>query len=340
MVLDRLKGWRFPRGMPRLDWIQVEVTTHCNASCLYCPRTVYRDAWHDRHLDMDTFRGLSAAFGTAGLVYLQGWGEPLLNPRFFDMARLAKKAGCLVGVTSNATCLDRDAVRSLCDARVDVVALSLAGTTEGNDRTRRGTSLSQVMSALADFRRVKAERQGDGPSVHVAYMLLRSKRDEVRALPGLLKGTGVDQVVISTLDFVASESLRDEAVLHGDDDLSGIEALLDEVSACGREQGLAVHYGRRSSARSGLSCAEHAVSALFVAADGTVAPCVYLGLPVKEVSFVLGGIVAPYRRVSFGSVSDEPLAAIWRRAAYGAFRDALASGHPAGECGECPKRSL
>lgn len=36
--------------MPRLDWLQVEVTSFCNASCLYCPRPAYGNTWRNRHL--------------------------------------------------------------------------------------------------------------------------------------------------------------------------------------------------------------------------------------------------------------------------------------------------
>ncbi|NLE77518.1 MAG: radical SAM protein, partial [Chloroflexi bacterium] len=30
---------------PTLDWIQVQVTSVCNADCTYCPRSAYRAVW-------------------------------------------------------------------------------------------------------------------------------------------------------------------------------------------------------------------------------------------------------------------------------------------------------
>ena len=75
------------------DWIQVEVTSHCNALCIYCPRTVFKESWEDRHLSLETFKRLKPVLSRTDLVHLQGWGEPLLNPSFFDMAALARAHG-------------------------------------------------------------------------------------------------------------------------------------------------------------------------------------------------------------------------------------------------------
>jgi hypothetical protein len=77
--------WRLPQNdfmlwpiltnlfTPRFDWIQVEVTTHCQASCTYCPHTVYREHWAGRHLALATFRRLLPVLKRARLVHLQGW---------------------------------------------------------------------------------------------------------------------------------------------------------------------------------------------------------------------------------------------------------------------------
>ena len=98
--------WLNPLLRPRLDWIQVEVTSYCNAACVYCPHTVYQGHWASRHLPLTTFAKLLPALARARLVYLQGWGEPLLHPDFFNMVALAKQAGCRVGTTTNGMLLD------------------------------------------------------------------------------------------------------------------------------------------------------------------------------------------------------------------------------------------
>jgi hypothetical protein len=47
MLINR---W-FPKSYPNLDWIQVEVSSYCNAGCIYCPHTAYKKTGRT-----DTFR--------------------------------------------------------------------------------------------------------------------------------------------------------------------------------------------------------------------------------------------------------------------------------------------
>jgi hypothetical protein len=45
---------------PSLDWIQVEETSHCSVSCVYCPYTMYAESWFGKHMALETFEKLIA----------------------------------------------------------------------------------------------------------------------------------------------------------------------------------------------------------------------------------------------------------------------------------------
>jgi MoaA/NifB/PqqE/SkfB family radical SAM enzyme len=203
---------------PRLDWIQVEVSSHCPAACLYCPHTLYRQVWQQRHMSLDDFRRLSAAFAKTGMLYLQGWGEPLSHPELFEMVRLAKAAGCRVGLTTNGMLLDEEKCLRLVQGGVDIVALSLAGVDEKNDIIRQGTRFHQVVDAIQTLSRMKKLLGSVRPDVHLAYLMLRSRREEVEGLPVLLQRLNVKQAVISTLDFLGDRALAGEAILPDTED--------------------------------------------------------------------------------------------------------------------------
>jgi hypothetical protein len=197
---------------PRFDWIQVEVTTHCQAACSYCPHTVYQEHWASQHLSLATFRRLLPGLKRARLVHLQGWGEPFWNPDFFTMVSLARQAGCQVGTTTNAMLLEADSLRRLVDLEMAVVAFSLAGVGENNDAVRRGTRFATVLDKIETLNEIKARKGALLPKIHVAYMLLRSGLTDLALLPQALAGLGISQVVVSTLEFVAQPSLARESL--------------------------------------------------------------------------------------------------------------------------------
>ncbi len=109
------------------DWIQIEVTSFCNASCIYCPHTVYKTIWIDRHLEFELFKKLESYLHNTELVYLQGWGETFLNPRIFDMIEFVKKHGCRVGTTSNANLINREISEKIVMSKLDSISISLTG---------------------------------------------------------------------------------------------------------------------------------------------------------------------------------------------------------------------
>jgi MoaA/NifB/PqqE/SkfB family radical SAM enzyme len=323
---------------PRFDWIQVEVTSSCNASCIYCPRTSYRQTWKNLHLPMGTFRKLAASFKMARLIHLQGWGEPFLNPHFFEMVVAAKDAGCRVGTTTNAGILDQDRIARLVESHIDLVAFSLAGTGAESDEIRKGTRLKKVLETIAALTREKEKRKAAGPEIHVAYMLFRSGLDRLRQLPGLVKGLGVSDVVITTLDMVPSEDLLDETIHpQTEAERAELSSYLESVAADGERQGLKIHYHLAHPERKREVCTENVTRALCVASDGAVTPCVFTNLRVADATYFVGAEKKTYRRMSFGNVNKQSLADIWRSREYKAFRASFRKGPLAEPCQGCPK---
>jgi MoaA/NifB/PqqE/SkfB family radical SAM enzyme len=324
---------------PALDWIQVEVSSHCNAACIYCPNAVYREgAWQKRHLPLATFRKMLPAFARTRLVHLQGWGEPFLNPDFFEMVRLAKEAGCRVATTTNGMLLDGEKIKRLVQYGVDVVAFSLAGVDEKNDAVRRGTRLAGVLDAIRALSREKEKLGARQPAIHIAYMLLRSGLEDVERLPLFLQGLGVSQVVLTTLDFVSAGGLADEALRPSTvSEYDELRSRLDAVAAAGESCGLNICYQLVSPGQRCQNCTENVLRAVVVSSDGSASPCVFANLPVSQASFIAGGAKRPYQRLIFGNVGEQPLKDIWREPAYAAFRRSFHTGQLAAICRDCPK---
>jgi len=322
---------------PELDWIQVEVTTHCNAKCVYCPHTTHSDAWQRRELPIETVESLAPSLAIAPHVHLQGWGEPLTHPNFVDMVRTAKAAGCAVGTTTNGMLLDDEMAGALVGEGLDVLAFSVAGVDEANDAIRRGTRLATVVAAIEKVRRERERSGADHPKIHMAYMLLRSRLGDIERWPEFFANSGVDEVVVSTLPLVTRSGLERET-LQGmsSSDYAAVRARLLDAKEASRDRGVAVHFHITPPVRSTLKCPENVGRALVIAADGQVSPCVMANIPAAMgAERWTDGTKRPLDRLSFGSVVRDTLEDVWFDRAYGKFRRAVAAGPLPECCTEC-----
>jgi MoaA/NifB/PqqE/SkfB family radical SAM enzyme len=331
-------GKIFSLFQPKWDWIQVEVTTHCNAACIYCPHTVFRESWQDQHLSLETFKKLKSALPRTDLVHLQGWGEPFLNPEFFEIAACAKQTGCKVGMTTNAMLLNGERIRKVVETGIDILAFSLAGTGEKNDLIRKGTNLKKVLKAIETLNREKSRQGKTTPEIHVAYMLFRSGMGEFEALPSLLEGLGVSQVVVSTLDFVPTEKLWKEALIPAtQEEYEGLRSSLDQLVEAGRDKDLSIFYYLMSPKQRRQVCTENVQKALCVSSDGAVTPCVYTNLRVSGTYYDLQGKQANYQRMVFGNIKEKDVKDIWKEKSYSTFRRSFYKGDLAPTCQKCSK---
>jgi MoaA/NifB/PqqE/SkfB family radical SAM enzyme len=341
------------------DWLQVEVSSQCNAACVYCPTALYRKWGSNLLMSMETYGRLLPAFSRARLVFLQGWGEPFLNPDFFEMVRRAKAAGCQVGTTTSGMLLDKAGCARLVQSGVDVIALSLAGCSATNDMVRKGTRLEHVIDTIRQLNRIKQNEGITSPDIHIAYMLLRSGLDEIDQLPGLLAGSGVSQVVVSTLDFVPAPALEQEALIpSSQDEYASLRSRLDRLVLSGRKSGLEIHCqlvafegADDASLPAELdftaflpvhqpACSENVQRAAFIAANGDVSPCVFTNLPVASPDAAAVQMGKPYQPLIFGNIHERSLEDIWRAGAYRAFRRSHCSGNLEAPCQGCLKTRL
>lgn len=325
---------------PVLDWLQIEVTSRCNAACRYCPHTVYRNAWVNADMPMELFTTLAPALEKAKLVHLQGWGEPFLHPCFLDMVRFAKERGCSVSTTTNGVCIDEPLLDGVMASGLDMIAFSLAGFGETNAALRAGTDSGHITSLIRKLHLKKLAAGRSTPKIHVAFMLFSSTLREVEQIPYKLAGIGVDQVVISTLDFVAQPELDAETLrpVSAQDHADLSRQIGQTVEAC-RHAGLPVHFRLPSPVVRNQFCTENVLSSAVVRADGSVSPCVFSALPVGDVSYCEEHSEKRYEHITFDSIEDITFPEIWAGSAAEAFRASFAAGQYAPLCRVCPKRS-
>jgi len=314
----------------RLDCVQVEVSSRCPGRCIYCPHTVKGAQWISRDMDMETFAAIWPLMRHSARVHLQGWGEPLLNPTFFEMVSLARRAGCAVSTTTCGLIMNDAVARKIVDCGMDIVAFSLTGTDAASSTARRGVAFDRVCEAVATLQSVRRARMGVHLEIHFAYLMLASGMEAVRGLPALMQRLGVHAAVVSTLDHIPEPSMRSEAFLpHESRKLTHAAMLLSQTESETKRLGLDFHWSLPRSDSPGTRCRENITRSLFVAADGSVSPCVYLNLPIRQP-------VNQHR--AFGNVRQEDPLSIWESEGFRRFRDRLVKGDPDPACIGCVKR--
>ena len=321
-------------GRPRpLDWVQIEVTSRCPGRCAYCPQTTLAGDWKSRHMEAETFAALWPLLLRTGRAHLQGWGEPLLHPRFFDFAAFARRAGCRVSTTTCGLHMDEELAEKIVESGIDIIGFSLAGTDAQANACRSGVEFERVINAIRVLQEVRRKRGGVHLEVHIAYLLLASRLESLRGLPELLESTGAHAAVISTLDYIPGPEWRGEAFQPQETEkIAAARAMLEEAAARAAQRDKNVFYALPAP-QPGRGCRENAGRSLFVDAEGDISPCVYLNLPV---SGALPG--SDKRCLVFGNVRRDDSLAVWENPDYAAFRAGLARGEAPLPCAACPKR--
>jgi len=322
---------------PKFDWIQVEITSHCNCSCVYCPSTVFEDTWMERHMTLDTFNRLTPALRKTKLIHLQGWGEPFLHPEPFTFVRIAKKSGCKVGTTTNGTMIDNVTAERIVNSGIDFIAISCAGTGKRNDSLRKGVLFEDIAEVIRRLNRAKKKLDSKKPAIHLAFTMLNSESEHAHELPLLVSKLGVNQIIISTLDLVPTENFfHESAALANPENLQKISNAVNRTISNGHRYGIPVfcHLPGQNQGE----CIENIERSLFISADGEVSPCVFYNIPASKVCYYAGGKQHDYKRLTFGNMNNNELAQIWKNQEYLDFRKSVNSDNPPYFCTECPKR--
>jgi MoaA/NifB/PqqE/SkfB family radical SAM enzyme len=321
-MMEAAVKWLGKRRPERpFEAFQVEVTSRCNLKCVMCPVTVLAEHWPARDMAWETFERAAAAFNRTRWVHLQGWGEPMLHPRIYDMIARAKSAGCRVGFTTNGTRLTRANGERLLERGLDLIAVSIAGARPATHAAVRvGSELEKLLENLRAFISLRRERGAAEPKVEIFYLMTPGNLAELPEAVELVADLGADELVATNLDYVITPGL-DALRAYGE-------------GPAGRELGAALEQARAAARRTGLAfrsyplafremavCDLNPLKILFISADGAVSPCVYTSLVGQTViPRVFDGRAVEVPVVQFGNLNEQPFGEIWESAAYRGFR--------------------
>ena len=296
-------------------FVQIEPVGECNLRCRMCP-VRYRDAtaafmaWSDFTALIDQLPSLTE-------LHLQGLGEPLLHPRFFDMVSYAAERGVQVSVNTNLTLLTpQKAERIATYERIRVDARF--------DRLER--NVGRLMDAV---------RRHGAPRVAMTAVAMRENLEEIPALVELAARWGIPSLSVQHLchDFGESTLPAQYAPMRdfvSDQTLVGFDAeRVEGAFAAARDAatrlGLELRLPRvtpiqHAPETPGRARCDWPWRGPYVSYDGTSMPCCMIATP---------------DRGALGNMVRDGVDAVWNGDAYDDFRRRLGSSDPPEICRSC-----
>lgn len=207
-------------GMMAIECLQVEPTTRCNFTCGFCcGRTMAQG-----DLELDAFTELIDALPSLRHIELQGEGEPLLHPRFFEMVRYARARGIRVSFITNGSHFTAENIEAILEAPPEVIFVSIESPEEQAFKEIRGGLLSKVKKRVAALMAAKRERGLERPRVGFAISILKRTLDTLPGIVALYEELGLDGGVsmqpLQRMEAYASVYTPEvEAQLLGPDDM-------------------------------------------------------------------------------------------------------------------------
>jgi MoaA/NifB/PqqE/SkfB family radical SAM enzyme len=317
--------------LPR--FAQIEPIGKCNLACRMC--TVNDRGDEVAELSLERFEQLLDQMPGLQELHLQGLGEPMLHPQFFDMVAMAAGRGIKVSANSNLTLLTPRRAQACISSGLASLSVSLDGATAAvYEAIRLKANFAKVLRNLQRLVDARDEA-GSALEVRLVMVLMRANLHELPALVQLAHDHRVGWILVQRLSsdltqpdlpqrYIPIKQYVEQAEL-GPADLAEAEVVFAQARALAAERGVRLSLPRlQPTTERGGRC-DWPSTQLYLTAAGELLPCC---------------MVATADRASFGKVFEpgsdaSMLLQRWHGAPAQEFRAALASDHPPAVCQSC-----
>ncbi len=304
----------FPKLRPKSDAqapekrpfqvVQIEITSRCSTGCVFCPHDALSDKWIDGDLSPIMYEEhIVPHLDLFDLVYLQGWGEPMLHPNLWDMLGSAQEKGCRTGFTTNGAWLQSEQNQRLVEMGVDMISVSFAGTAAPvHESLRTNSQFSILCSNFESLANLKKQRGVTKPWLELHFLMTRANLKEFPGLVELAASLGADEVVATNLTYSPSLAL-DQKHVFGEQPLPEDLELIQRAQANAERLNVPLRVYPLQTEPNTLVCDADPLNTVYVNHRGEVSPCVYLGLTVQgKIPRFYQGEAHPFDTLSFGNV--------------------------------------
>jgi len=312
----KFKGLRIRDESLKPLEVVVEITTHCNYSCIHCFRNLMKPSEHG-FMDLDLYRKLLNQLEEINVKKLTftGWGEPLVHPHVLDFLSEAKKRGFHILLNTNGSLLAEYA-EDIAKIGVDGVVVSIdSADPDLYEKIRVGGAFDSVLSGVLKLVEV-SEKLGKTPLVAFWFTAATYNCHEIPNLP--LFARRFRAVKVSISHFIPLSSRHEEmySCVFNAERLSRFRSMVDKLSIEAFKHPVKVLLPPATLSMD-RACPFAEARATYVRFDGGVSPCIHYAHSWR---FSLKGVERRVEPVVFGNISAKSILEIWRSEQYSKFR--------------------
>lgn len=320
-------------------FLQIEPVGQCNLRCQMCAIQFRQDGppfGPLAFMEYDDFTRLVDQFPHLEELHLQGLGEPMMHPRFFDMVAYASARGARVSTNSNFTLLNARRADACVTSGLARIHVSVDGATpETYERIRVRSRLEKVVRSLGLLKEAR-ERAGTRlPRVQMVSVIMRQNLHELPDLVRFAHQWEMEQLWVQHLchDF-GEETLpshyrpmrdfvQDQTLLE--DDPSRVDHFFGVAREVAEELGVDLRLPRTKPrphppGTPGRKRCSWPWDQAYVSYQGLTMPCCMVSTPDRK---------------NFGNMVERGAAEVWNDPEFEAFREQLDSDDPPDICRSC-----
>lgn len=292
-----------------LEMIAIENSANCNLKCEACP-TVYAKNYPKKFMGMETFKRIfenltSDIVPKCGLI---GWGEPFLDPRYFEKLRYLKKINFFVGSTSNFTLFTEEVANNIIDSGLDHLNISM----DTNHFNASGMTLNKMIEKINMLFKLRDIRSSS-LVVGVVIVAFKSSFNLICNILQMLKNYPFTYIDIIPLLMIPYKDLYAES-MSKQEFIFFKEKILDEFKDLSISFDFALLEDKILA-----NCRADIFKTAYINYKGEFCPCSMLAMEFPNLTF--SGELEWTQPLSFGRLDQSGFKEIWESENYLFFRN-------------------
>jgi radical SAM protein with 4Fe4S-binding SPASM domain len=320
-------------------YVQIEPVGQCNLRCQMCSIQFRKDGppyGPLAFMKYETYTSIIDQFTNLRELHLQGLGEPMMHPRFFDMVEYAAKKGIKVSTNSNLTLLNERRAERCVTSGLRYLHISMDGADpETYESIRVRAHFERVVANLERILAARIRLESEYPRLHMVMVIMRRNLHELPDLVRFAHRWSMEKIFVQHLCHDFGESslpsqylpmrafIQEETLLE--EDPQRIDHYFGEARRVAEELGIDLRLPRARMRQyppgtPGPERCNWPWRGAYFSYQGLAMPCCMVSTP---------------DRVNFGSITMRPAEEMWNSADYQEFRAQLSSEQPPEVCRSC-----